>query len=432
MDMLLTMKEAGILSEKFCEKGEQERSEGLLMQQQEAAIRIGEIIEQIEGEDHKFVRKLEDHCELLWKCSLAKSEERYEAYRNLRQNYIQLEEEFKNEISEQYEIVFLPYKASMWDSFESVWKAANEDPDCLCYVVPIPYYNRNVDGSLAEMNYEGNLFPQYVSITDYRSYELESYPDAIFIHNPYDDGNRITSIHPDYYSERLKQFTKVLVYIPYFISMGDVQKHLCITSGVRFADKVIVQSEKVRETYIKTIYKFETENHCKGLFGNLKQKFQALGSPKVDKVVTTIAESLTLPETWQKLICDLNGGRKRVLLYNTSIASQLEYREDFILKIKWVLKKMEKEQDLVLLWRPHPLAMETYASMQPELGQNYQKIVKYYKEAGWGIYDDTADVNRAIAISDALYGDPSSLAELYKVTGKPIIIQDVKINQFEL
>ena len=32
------------------------------------------------------------------------------------------------------EVVFLPYKASMWDSLESVWKAAEEDPDCVAYV----------------------------------------------------------------------------------------------------------------------------------------------------------------------------------------------------------------------------------------------------------------------------------------------------------
>ena len=44
------------------------------------------------------------------------------------------------------EVVFLPYKASMWDSLESVWKAADEDPECDAYVIPIPYYDKNPDG----------------------------------------------------------------------------------------------------------------------------------------------------------------------------------------------------------------------------------------------------------------------------------------------
>ena len=29
----------------------------------------------------------------------------------------------------------------MWDSLESVWQAADADPDCDAYVVPIPYYD---------------------------------------------------------------------------------------------------------------------------------------------------------------------------------------------------------------------------------------------------------------------------------------------------
>ena len=36
---------------------------------------------------------------------------------------------------------------------------------------------------------------------------------------------------------------------------------------------------------------------------------------------------------------------------------------------------------------------------------------------------------RAIAFSDAYYGDQSSVVELYKKTGKPIMIQNVDILQ---
>ena len=46
----------------------------------------------------------------------------------------------------QKKIFFLPYKASMWDSLESVWKAAVEDKEhCEAYVVPIPYYDIDSD-----------------------------------------------------------------------------------------------------------------------------------------------------------------------------------------------------------------------------------------------------------------------------------------------
>ena len=50
----------------------------------------------------------------------------------------------------------------MWDSLESVWRAADEDPECDAYVVPIPYFERNAQGELAAGHYEGNQFPEYV------------------------------------------------------------------------------------------------------------------------------------------------------------------------------------------------------------------------------------------------------------------------------
>ena len=46
-----------------------------------------------------------------------------------------------------------------------------------------------------------------------------------------------------------------------------------------------------------------------------------------------------------------------------------------------------------------------------------------------GIYDDTADVDRAIACCDGYYGDWSSLVGLCREAGKPVMIQRVKTDQ---
>lgn len=109
----------------------------------------------------------------------------------------------------------------MWDSLESVWKAEDEDLECDAYVVPIPYYDKNPDGSFKEMHYEGNLYPDYVTITKYDEYDFEDQkPDMIFIHNPYDEWNHVTSVHPFIYSANLKKLTNKLVYISYFILRG--------------------------------------------------------------------------------------------------------------------------------------------------------------------------------------------------------------------
>lgn len=65
------------------------------------------------------------------------------------------------------EVYFLPYKASMWDSLESVWEEYEANEEWNAYVMPIPYYNRKQDGSLGELHWEGEIFPKNVTITDY-------------------------------------------------------------------------------------------------------------------------------------------------------------------------------------------------------------------------------------------------------------------------
>ena len=123
------------------------------------------------------------------------------------------EEHFKKEM------VFLPYKASMWDSLESVWRAAYEDKDnCLSYVIPIPYCDRNPDGTAKEWHCERDLFPKDVPTLDWQEVDLKAmHPDVIFFHYPYDNCNSATSVDSAYYSFNLREHTDLLVYVPYFV-----------------------------------------------------------------------------------------------------------------------------------------------------------------------------------------------------------------------
>ena len=57
----------------------------------------------------------------------------------------------------------------------------------------------------------------------------------------------------------------------------------------------------------------------------------------------------------------------------------------------------------------------------------YQSVVREYRKEGWGIYDDSADLDRAIAVSNGYYGDPSSVVNLCRSIGMPVMIQNVEI-----
>ena len=121
-----------------------------------------------------------------------------------------------------------------------------------------------------------------------------------------------------------------------------------------------------------------------------------------------------------------------MILYNTSVAALTTHNEKMLDKMTDVFRTFyEVREEVALLWRPHPLIKATIESMRPRLWEEYEKLVSEYKRASWGIYDDTADLNRAIALADAYYGDNSSLVQLCQEKGMPIMLQNVEIQNTE-
>lgn len=407
----------------------------LLTEMQDLAIAFGTRIETLRGIGTQTVTELESYCECLFHVNESMGSLKLsDTIANLVKQMKCVRNAFEKDFPNKKEIVFLPYKASMWDSLESVWKAADADPECEAYVMPIPYYDKNPDGTFGTFHYEGEQYPDYVPITDYKEYNLEKrHPDKIYIHNPYDDCNFVTTVDPEYYSNKLQMYTDELVYIPYFVLdevdssnkiAVDSVKSYCITKGVMNADKVIVQSENMRQVYIKILEGKMGKTDYAGV--KWTDKILGLGSPKFDKVCNTTRADIEIPGEWMKIIQKSDGSWKKIVFYNTGLSSLLHYDEQMLRKIRNVFKFFyEQQNDVVLLWRPHPLIESTLVSMRPHLYDEYEKIKKTYQEENWGIYDDSPDVDRAIVLSDAYYGDKSSVVELYMKTGKPIMMQNV-------
>lgn len=406
---------------------------------QELAISIGNYVEVVLGEGTDIVHGLEEYCETIYQMSQHIEDERTckQLAIVICKQLLQIREKIQNDLPEaKKEVVFLPYKASMWDSLESVWKEAVEDETCETYVIPIPYYDKNADRSLGQMHYEGDDYPDYVPITRYEDYNFaEHCPDEIYVHNPYDEYNRVTSVHPFFYSKNLKKYTKKLVYIPYFVlreidpqDESAVQKieHFISLPGVIHADKVMVQSEDMRRIYINVLANLYGERNVK--IAELENKIMVKASPKLEKLLTEKNQDYNIPEEWSRIITKVDGTRKKVILYNTSITAMLQKDEQMVVKLKDVLSVFKaKQEEIALLWRPHPLIEATIKSMRPSLWESYQKIVNQYRSEGWGIYDDTPELDRALIMSDAYYGDGSSLLIMYQKLGKPIMVQNADV-----
>ena len=94
---------------------------------------LGTYIDTLDEKFAPLVHTLEDYCENIYQMSENLSDE------NLRRKYAKKIQKQLTGVrggvkydlpDDKKEVVFLPYKASMWDSLESVWKAADEDPNC--------------------------------------------------------------------------------------------------------------------------------------------------------------------------------------------------------------------------------------------------------------------------------------------------------------
>lgn len=444
-ELIGQMEEAQDQIRKYMEQNNVSSAMELLGDCQSGGIAIGTQIDDAEGEGHPTVSLLEEYCELVYQIYEGLANDSHETdagkvCKLLRQKLIRIRNSIKNDIPVKKEVVFLPYKASMWDSLESVWKAAEEDENCDAYVIPISYFDKNPDGSFREMHYEADQYPDYVPVVSYGKYDFEARrPDVIYIHNPYDEYNYVTSVPPFFFSGNLKKMTEKLVYIPYFV-LDEIRpdeeeriegiKHFCTVPAVYNADKVIVQSENMRQVYIKVLLE-ASNDHSKAARKYWEHKILGLGSPKFDKVLNTRKENLEIPGEWLKVIEKPDGSWKKIVFYNTGVTALLQYEEKMLEKMESVFEIFYKNRDkVVLLWRPHPLTESTLMSMRPQFVQKYRLLRDKYVQEKWGIYDDTADIDRAIMLSDGYYGDASSVVQLYQKTGKALMLQSVSALEY--
>ena len=400
--------------------------------------------EQIVGEGHELLKKLEELYKSIYLVSTGELD-----VKMLMDLVKELLKMAKTLQIDKIEVAFFCYKASMADCLESIYFAAKNDPSCEVHFIPIPYYDKKPDGSFDQMYFEGaDCYPESYELTDWRKYDVEERrPDVIFIMNPYDDLNLVTSVHPNFYSSRLKHYTDCLIHMDYGMNLWaytNPQEHEAelnlkgrLMPAQCNSDYVIVFRQPMADILKMTFKQNADVVQQSGMsLKTIDTKVLALGSPKFDKILSDHEDKFVLPVEWKRKI-----DGKKVMLLNTSLAYLLRqsaqqaaeegnYKiEDdrYFVKLKKILEAYKDREDIMLWWRPHPLFESTLKSMRPRHYQYYRMIVKEFVESDQGIFDTTEDLHRAIFFSDGMLSDMSSLIWLYMATGKPFtIIEDAK------
>lgn len=414
VSLLQCYKEAHSTIRKEIEEGRGEEAISLLVLCQEGMEKIERDTEQEPCGKTEREALFSSYQEALYSCylSLIKTEEetaepgtscldRAEAY------FSKIEEEIAS-IPFKTLHLFLPYKASMWDSMESVYFAALQDSSCEALVMPITYYEKE-DGKFGKRINERAEFPSEIETIDEGFSLEEAQPDVIYIHNPYDDKNILTSVDPRYYSFHLKDYTENLVYIPYYTTMGKAGFGSLFMPAYRYVHHIVVQSEEHKQRLPKEV----------------QEKARILGSPKLDRALAYSQNPPKIPEDWKRIA----RGRK-IYYYNTVIEEMLGNPESFLQKMEEVFSLFKENPKYCLLWRPHPLLESSFFSVDTAYRKRFLELKLRYLTEEIGIYDSSAEPERAVALSSVYLGDEtSSMAALFLAGGKPLFILDSTVSE---
>lgn len=132
VSILQTMKEIHEEIKRKVLENSRELACKLVEECQDCAIQVGNVIETLETNSTGVIKSIEEYCEylyLLYNLLNNQNTEKAEALFNILNVKISDILQDIRSIRTKREVVFMPYKASMWDSMDSVWNQAIEDDD---------------------------------------------------------------------------------------------------------------------------------------------------------------------------------------------------------------------------------------------------------------------------------------------------------------
>ena len=331
------------------------------------------------------------------------------------------------------EMVFLPFSPNYWKYMEKEWAKYVGSEEWDVYVIPIPYYRKKEYGEHDTLCYDITGYPDYVTLTGFDAYDFDNrLPDRIVIQNPYDDYDSSISVHPRFYSGLLRQITRELVYIPYFMTdyRDDSDERSVIVAdyyirvpGVTRADRILLHSEELRRLYIEGLVRFAGEE-TRSVWEN---RITADETIAPDKECVGLYEE-EVPDDWWKYLVDGEGEGIKVLLFHANPGDIVLYGDKYFDKMAGNLEVFEQNRDkMSVLWYEDETVTDFLADHYPKLHEKYLKMKDKFTELDLGIYMESDDTYKSVAVADAYYGDRDAIMYQVQKLGKPVMIQNVEI-----
>lgn len=407
-----------------------------LSELQNNIVSFGTLTESIKGEDCNTVKLLEQYLEVIYKVAKyvqkfdegisyeASAENKYaECDEEVKDTFASISEAIDSEIVNRRSVLFLPVKAKHFSSMRMAYEMEAATPDTDVYVMPLPYYYKEYDGSFKdEMHIDTEEFIKAnIPVTDYSRFDLSLLcPEKIYINSAYDEYNMAVSVDTRFYARNVKKYTEKLIYIPYFKLMEFDRanypcwynmQYYCTVPGVVMADKVYVQSENTRKVYIDKLNEWVGD-----------EKYTEIWEQKIDVYDDGFEE-----HSEDEL---RDAGSKKTIVWFVSAGSLAEFGDRYIEKAYRNLDVFALSKDkLKVLLISEPFLDEMIKTYSDELYKKWTGFIDEFNRSGIGEVVSQVEEKSVEALlkANAYYGDPSYICKDFILMKKPVMLQNVEV-----
>ena len=431
-----------------------------LSELQNNIVSFGTLTESIKGEDCNTVKLLEQYLEVIYKVAkyVQKFDEGISYEASAENKYAECDEEVKDifasisdaidsEIVNRRSVLFLPVKAKHFGSMRMAYEMEAATPDTDVYVMPLPYYYKEYDGSFKdEMHIDTEEFIKAnIPVTDYSRFDLSLLcPEKIYINSAYDEYNMAVSVDTRFYARSVKKYTAELIYIPYFKLMEFDRanypcwynmQYYCTVPGVVMADKVYVQSENTRKVYIDKLNEWAGDDEYSEIW---EQKLIVYDENYfLYKKEETISDTDIVNYEYNISKCEeFSEGKPREaqniksIVWFVSAGSLAEFGDKYIEKAYRNLDVFVLSKDkLKVLLISEPFLDEMIKTYSDELYKKWTGFIDEFNRSGVGeVVSQVEDQSvEALLKANAYYGDPSYICKDFILIKKPVMLQNVEV-----
>ncbi|MCR5301108.1 MAG: LicD family protein [Lachnospiraceae bacterium] len=395
--------------------GSRERDAAIKLQS--IAVEMGTMIEAVYKEGYGPVPVLEEMCELAYMAY--EGEDVAAKLLKCMKEYEEGEEKY---ILSRHDIVFMPFAPKHWKYMEELYLKYKDDGKYNVFVVPLPYYHKEYDGAFGRRYYDISEYPDSVITEDYETFDLKGmHPEKIVIQNPFDGWNPVMSVPAEFYSDRLKEYTDELVYVPFFVTDDftkeygkeyiNMDAYVCMPGVIR-ADRIILPSDILKNTYIDKIMDFT------GTAGD--EEVRALLDDRIGVLPKLREEDYTYTKPRP-------ASEKKTIVWFTALSFLAQNKDRAIEKIRKTIDVFAADSDrLSVVWVTQ--RMDRLDLIDAATADDFYSEVKRYKDKGLGEYISDVPLKEAAGFPDrcdAYYGDPSAMALWFYYKKKPVMLMNV-------